>query len=118
MKKNKKKKKGIFDKKKPTQRIKKAERKPRAVASPYNVIIRNWEDPLAKHEKKALNENSKLEFQINGDLYVVSIDKVNNCLQFSTHEKNLLLQPVSVHQFLVKAYTPKAKTSNESKKTE
>lgn len=107
--KKKKKKKGLFDKKKPTKRVKQAKRIPRAVASPYNVIIRNWEDPLAAHEKKALNENSKLEFHINGDIYTVSINKANGCLQFSTSEKHLLLQPVSVQQFLIKAYTPKTK---------
>lgn len=87
----------------------KAKRLPKKIASPYNVVIRNWEDPLSTHEKKVLNENSRLEFHINNAIYVVSIDKAHNCLLFTAHEKHLFLQPLSMHQFLVKAYTPPKK---------
>lgn len=106
-KKKKKKKKDLFTKtkrvNKTTKRVHKKEK------SPYSIVIRNWADPLAEHKEMELNEDSKLEFHINGKSYSVSINKKNNCLEFGTHETHLYLQPVSVKTFLVKSNTPKKK---------
>jgi len=98
-------------KKKKTKRLKKKPQKTKRVKrikkSPFNIIIRDWTDPLIEHKEMQLNENSKLEIHIDGCLYGVSINKKNRCLQFDTHETHLYLQPISVHQFLVKANSKK-----------
>lgn len=95
-----------------TKRIKKeketkTKRLPKKVKSPFKVVVRNWGELPSAHKEMALNEDSKLEIHIDGNLYSVSINKKNRCLQFSTHETHLYLQPTSVHSFLVKANSPK-----------
>ena len=89
--------------KKTTKRLPKRIRKKK---SPFNIIVKNWGvepfDPDYKKEIQ-LNENSTLEIHIDKEVYQVSINKKNRCLQFNTHETHLYLQPISVHQFLIKA---------------
>lgn len=111
MKKKKKKNKDLFTKPtKATKRIKKnkSKRIKKKVKSPFKVIIRDWGNPMTEHKEKELNEDSKLEIHIDNNIYSVSIDKKNRCLQIGTHETHLYLQPIAVHQFLVKANTPKS----------
>jgi len=100
-KKKNKKKKGLFEK---TKRLPKKAK--RLKKSPFNVIVKNHDmepfDPEYKKEIR-LNADSTLEIHIDNNVYQVSINKQNRCLQVNTHETHLYIQPISVHTFLVKA---------------
>jgi len=109
-KKDKKKKLDLFTK---TKRIKKDKKKtkttrlPKKITSPFKITVRDWGASIDTHKEIELNEDSKLEISIDKNIYVVSINKKNRCLQFDTHETHLYIQPTSVHSFLVKANSSK-----------
>jgi len=105
MKSKKKKNKDLFTKKKkPDKKVGKVKaiRTPKKV-SPLRLVVRDWVNPMGEHKDLDLNEDSKLEIHIDGTMYTVSINKRNRCLEFSTFENNLFLQPISVKAFLVRA---------------
>ena len=94
---------------KKTKRLKKTKSKrlPKKKKSPFKIVVRDWGVNVGKHQEIEINEDSKLEIHIDGKLYNVSIDKKNRCLEVGTHETHLYIQPVSVHQFLVKTNSKK-----------
>lgn len=110
MKKKKNKNKNLFEKKsekkQKAKRLTKAKRITKKPKSPFRIIVKDVSvEPFDSDFRKELelNEDSKLEIHIGSDIYKVSINKANRCLEFGTHETHLYLQPISVHQFLVKA---------------
>jgi len=107
-------------KKKVAKRLPKVtKRLPRKKKSPFKIVVRNWDvEPFDPDYQKEilLNVDSSMEISIDGYVYNISIDKKNRCLQFSTRENHLFLQPISVRTFLVKA---NSKTKdNENNKIE
>lgn len=109
----------LFSKKK-AKRIKKAKKAKRIKKepkSPFNIIIRDWGQEFTEHQKMKLNEDSKLEISIDDSTYTVSINKKNRCLEFATHDEHLYIQPISVHQLLIKTGLKSKVKQNESNKT-